>query len=279
MIGVFAKVTETLGIIAGGGPLPSRVAEALDRSGQNYVMIALTGVSSPETISKTDHCYGMGALGRVIDTFQDHHIAQYIMIGPVTRPGFDQLELDAVGNEVIERFLAQGGGGDDALLRLITERLAEAGLVALPAESVLVDVAAPDGLLSAAEATKYAADIALGRALLEQLSPFDVGQACVVESGQVLAIEGPEGTDNMLRRVQDILSARGERSPNGVLVKLPKAGQERRVDLPTLGPQTVEGVRDAGLAGLVYQGGGTLLIDREACVALANRHHLFLLGL
>jgi len=101
----------------------------------------------------------------------------------------------------------------------------------------------------------------------------------VVESGQVLAIEGPEGTDNMLRRVQDILSARGERAPNGVLVKLPKAGQERRVDLPTLGPQTVEGVRDAGLAGLVYQGGGTLLIDREACVALANRHHLFLLGL
>ncbi len=283
MIEAFVKVTKSkkdapIGIIAGGGVLPLRLTEALEGAGQAHILIALNGIASDETCTRAQHSLGIGAVGKMIDLFNSHAVQDYIMIGPVVRPSLEHLELDAIGQELIEKFFAQGGGGDDALLRLITERFQEAGLTALAPENILEDFAAPRGLLSQASADPWKADIEIGQSLLSSLSPFDVGQGCVVQNGQVIAIEGPEGTDAMLLRVADILSSRGAHAASGVFVKLPKIGQERRVDLPTVGLTTLEGLQKAGLAGLVYQGGGTLLIDRDACVDFADRHALFLLG-
>lgn len=279
MIEGFAKMNKPLGIIAGGGVLPSRLAEALDDLGRTYVMVALAGISADETRAQTPHILGMGAIGKLISLFKDHDVREYVMVGPVTRPNLDALDLDEVGQELIEKFIAEGGGGDDALLRLITERLAQADLAIIPVESILSDLSAPIGVLSAAPADLWQSDIEIGQSLLNRLSPYDVGQACIVQNGQVIAIEGPEGTDAMLARSADILARRGHSTAQGVLVKLPKLGQDRSVDLPTLGMTTMQGVQNAGLAGIAFQGGGTLLIDRDACIDFANRHQLFVLGL
>ncbi len=104
---------------------------------------------------------------------------------------------------------------------------------------------------------------------------MDVGQGCVVQAGAVLAVEAIEGTDAMLGRAGGLALP----GPGGVLVKLVKPGQDRRADLPTIGPRTVAAAHAAGLRGVAFEAGGTLLFDRDACVRAADAAGLFLLGI
>ena len=103
----------------------------------------------------------------------------------------------------------------------------------------------------------------------------DVGQGCVVQQGIVLAVEAIEGTDAMLTRAATLARP----GPGGVLLKRVKPGQDRRADLPTIGPATIQAAAAAGLRGIAVEAGGTLLIDRAACIDAANRSGLFLVGL
>jgi DUF1009 family protein len=131
----------------------------------------------------------------------------------------------------------------------------------------LLSQAAPD-----AEAL---ADIARATAVLRALGAVDVGQGCVVQQGIVLAVEAIEGTDAMLARAAGLARP----GPGGVLVKMVKPGQDRRADLPTIGPRTIDAAHAAGLRGVAFEAGGTLFTDRTACIAQADRAGLFLLGL
>ncbi len=110
------------------------------------------------------------------------------------------------------------------------------------------------------------------------LGSVDVGQSCVVCAGVVIAVEAVEGTDAMLSRCSALLDAMEMTKPIGALVKSVKPGQDRRADLPTVGPETIRLAADAGLAGVAYDAGGTILAEREACIARADERGLFLLG-
>ena len=116
--------------------------------------------------------------------------------------------------------------------------------------------------------------------MVAALGRLDVGQAAVVVKGHVLAVEAAEGTDAMLARCAELRKgARGRRRGlAGVLVKAPKPGQEERVDLPTIGPDTVESAARAGLAGIAVAAGRVLIADRAATIAAADAHGLFLFG-
>jgi DUF1009 family protein len=124
------------------------------------------------------------------------------------------------------------------------------------------------------------ADIAKGLALLRATSPFDIGQAVVVADNQVLALEGPEGTDRMLARVAELRDIGRIRSPSGagVLVKAPKIGQDQRFDLPTIGPDTVDRAASASLAGIAVVAGSTIVAEPERVAATADRAKIFVIG-
>ena len=139
----------------------------------------------------------------------------------------------------------------------------------------LTEAVGPRGLLSHAAADAAAlADIRRGVAVARALGAVDVGQACVVQQGIVLAVEAIEGTDAMLARA----AALARPGPGGVVVKLVKPGQDRRADLPTIGVGTIRAAAAAGLRGVAFEAGGTLLADREAMVAATDAAGLFLLG-
>jgi DUF1009 family protein len=116
--------------------------------------------------------------------------------------------------------------------------------------------------------------------VIAALGPFDVGQAAVVADNHVLAVEAAEGTDNLLARIADLRRQGRVVTPPGVgvLVKAPKPGQDRRFDLPAIGPQTVEHVARAGLAGLAVAAGNTIVAEAADVVAAADRAKIFLLG-
>ena len=149
----------------------------------------------------------------------------------------------------------------------------------LGAHDILDAVLGPPGLLSARGPDANAmADIQRGIAVNRALGSVDVGQACVVRAGAVIAVEAIEGTDAMLSRCGALMDQLGMERPAGVLVKSVKPGQDRRADLPTIGPDTLRHAAAAGLMGIAYEANGTILTERETCIALAGELGLFLLG-
>ena len=124
-------------------------------------------------------------------------------------------------------------------------------------------------------------DIQRGLALLHATGPFDVGQAAVVSDNRVLAIEAAEGTDQMLERLAELRGKRPASGPGkarGVLVKAPKPAQDRRIDLPSIGPRTVEGVARAGLAGIAVVAGSTIVAEPDRIAAVADNADVFVVG-
>jgi hypothetical protein len=266
-----------LGIIAGGGALPGRVAAAARAAGRAVFVVGLEGFAETAVLAPFPHAFArIGAAGRIQELLRAHGCQDLVLIGAVRRPSIFEMRPDAEGAKILARIGRAAFAGDDGLLAAIVRVLGEAGFRVLGAQEIMREALAPAGLLTRAGPDAQAmADIARGVAVARALGAIDVGQGCVVQHGLVLAVEAIEGTDAMLARCQ----ALARPGPGGVLIKLVKPGQDRRVDLPTIGPATVQAAAEAGLRGIAFEANGTLLAERDATLALANEKEFFLLGL
>jgi DUF1009 family protein len=269
-----------LGILAGGGPLPGRVAAAAAAAGREVFIVGLEGFADRGVIAPWPHVFlRMGAVRCIFGALRQHRCQDLVLIGPVRRPSFLDLRPDADGAKMLARIGRSAFAGDDGLLSAVIRVLSEEGFRVLGMHEILNEALGPRGLLSRAGPDANAmADINRGIAVARALGAVDVGQGCVVRAGVVIAVEAVEGTDAMLARCGALLDAMGMAKPAGVLVKAVKPGQDRRADLPTIGPETIRHAAEAGLAGIAYDAGGTILAEREACVTRADELGLFLLG-
>ncbi len=267
----------TLGILAGGGRLPGQVAAAARAAGRGVFMIGLEGFADPAVLAPWPHeVVRILAAGRIIAALREHGCRDLVLVGPVRRPSLLDLRPDAEGARILARIGRAAFAGDDGLLAAVVRVFAEEGFRVLGAHEILDEALGPMGLLSRVGPDAVSmADIRRGVVVARTLGAIDVGQGCVVQQGMVLAVEAAEGTDAMLARCSSL--ARPGRG--GVLVKLVKPGQDRRADLPTVGPETLRGAADAGLRGVAFEAGGTILAERDAAVAAADAAGLFLLGL
>jgi DUF1009 family protein len=269
-----------LGILAGGGPLPGRVAAAAAAAGRKVFIIGLEGFAEAAVIAPWPHVFlRMGAARRILDALRENACQDLVLIGPVRRPSFLDLRPDAEGLKILGRIGRAAFSGDNGLLSAVIRVLGEEGFRVLGMHEILREALGPRGLISRVGPDANAmADIARGREVARVLGLADVGQGCVVSAGVVIAVEATEGTDAMLSRCGALLDALDMVKPTGVLVKSVKPGQDRRADLPTIGPNTISHVAAAGLAGIAYDAGGTILTERDACIARADELALFLIG-
>ncbi len=271
-----------IGIIAGGGSVPFAVAETVEANGGRAILFALRGFCDKERVKAFRHHWiALGQLGRFLKLARSEGCHDLVFIGTLVRPAISELRLDWETIRVIPRVVAAFRGGDDHLLTGVGRIFEQHGFRLIGASDVAPQLLMPDGRLTAAAPDAIASsDMAKGRALLDAIGPFDVGQAVVVIDGHVVAMEDIEGTDALLARVARLRSEGRIRAPKGkgVLVKLPKPAQDRRFDMPTLGPRTIEGVVAAGLAGIAVAAGGTLLADAQEMVRLADKAGLFITG-
>jgi DUF1009 family protein len=265
-----------LGIIAGGGPLPGQVAQAAQAAGRPVFIAAIEDYAEPGVVTPFAHkFFRLGAVGAIIRAFRDEGCTDLVMIGPVKRPSFLSLRPDAEGAKMLARVGKAAFLGDDGLLAAIVRVLSEEGFSMLGAHDILTDVLAPEGLLTEiAPDAEAMADIQRGIEVLKIIGAADIGQACVVQQGIVLAVEAVEGTDAMLSRLPAVTRP----GPGGVLVKMVKPGQERRADLPTIGVATISHAKQAGLRGIAFEAGGTILANKLLMIETAAREGIFLLG-
>ena len=265
-----------LGIVAGGGPLPARIAAARRAQGGEVFVVALDGHADMAALAAFPHVrIRLGAAGRGIAALHAAGCRAVVLAGPVARPSLRELRPDWRAARLLARAGVEGLG-DDGLLRAVMGALEAEGLNILGIQDVLDDLLAPAGPWGRHRPTPNAEqDIARGVAVARALGAVDVGQAVVVQQGLVLGVEAVEGTDALLRRCADLRRA----GRGGVLVKLCKPGQDTRADLPTVGAATVAAAHEAGLCGVAVSAGATLVPDLAEAIAAADRAGLFLTGL
>ncbi|MFT9016214.1 MAG: UDP-2,3-diacylglucosamine diphosphatase LpxI [Acetobacter sp.] len=263
-----------VGILAGGGPLPAKVAQAVEAAGRPVFIIGFEGFVQPDLVAPWPHeIVRLGAAGRMLGLLRAHGCTELVLIGPIRRPSMRSLYPDAEGARILARLGRALFAGDDGLLGALVRILGEEGFQVRGAHEFLNHAVAGPGVLGSVVPDDQARqDIRRGVEVVQALGALDIGQGCVVQNGVVLAVEAMEGTDRMLARAGEC----SQPGIGGVLVKLLKPGQERRADMPTIGPATVVNAHAAGLRGIAFEAGNTLLTDRDACVETADRLGIFL---
>jgi len=263
--------------------MPFAVADSLAARGIAPVLFALKGACDPAGVARFRHHWiSVGQLGRAKKLFRREACRDLVFIGSLLRPALSEVRLDWGTIRVLGRLIAAFRGGDDHLLSGVGRILEQDGFRMVGIKDVAPDILMPAGCITrAAPDATATADIAKGREVLRALGPFDIGQAVVVIDGHVVAVEDIEGTDGILARVARLRSEGRIRAgtARGVLVKAPKSGQDLRFDLPTVGPRTIAGVADAGLAGMAVIAGNTIAAESQAMIEAADKAGLFIQGL
>lgn len=270
-----------LGILAAGGRVPVMVADAAIRSGRGVFVVALSGLALPELSRFPHRTMPVGVPGRVFAAFRDHGCREVVIVGSAVRPRIRDLRIDLKSLTLVTRYARAVLGGDDKLLTWLVRIFEGEGFVVRGAHEIAPELLAAAGPLGRlAPTAEDEADIAVGLTYLAAAGPFDIGQAVVVVHRRIVAVEAAEGTDLMLARVAE-LRAKGRlrlSGREGVLVKAPKPTQDRRVDLPAIGPSTISGLTGAGLRGAAVAAGETLVADATATVVAADAAGVFVVG-
>lgn len=271
-----ADLPKRLGIIAGGGAVPGDVAMAAEASGIGVHVLAFDGVTDPDLLARHPHDFiQFDRVGDILAALKRVGCDSVCMVGTVARPDFARLRPDMAGISLLPKVIAAARKGDDALLQVLVGYFQKKGFRVVGAHEIKGDVLVPIGPLGAVKPDEAARhDIARAVTVVETLGALDIGQGAVVRDGHVLAVEAAEGTDRMLERCVGLVKGTG-----GVLVKLTKPGQDHRVDMPTIGRETVRRCVAAGLSGIAVEAGAAMIVDRDGTVADADRAGLFITGI
>lgn len=271
-----------LALICGGGSLPLAVADSVVARGRQVLLFPLHGAANPADFDRRPHHWlYLGQSSKFLHVVRAAGCRDVVFIGSIVRPSPWQIRIDLTTLKLIPRVIAAFRGGDDYLLSNIARLFEQYGFRLLGAHEVAPEILMPEGALGRVQiGERDRADIALGLDYLRTSGPFDVGQAAVIAGKHVLAVEAAEGTDQMLARVAEMRANGRVRSASGigVLVKAPKPGQDRRFDLPSIGPLTVEGVARAGLAGIAVVAGSTIVAEPSQLIQAADRANIFVIG-
>jgi UDP-2,3-diacylglucosamine hydrolase len=268
-------------ILAGAGRLPLLLSDTLRRTARDHRILAFRGFADAVLRRRADAVVDLLDVRRALACLSEWRPSAVTLAGGVQRPkasavigAFSFLSNRRELTELMAR-------GDDRLLRRVVSLLEERGHSVIGPHEIAPELLAGEGVLGRVRPdAALRRSIDTGLSLLADLSHYDVGQAAVIAVGRVLAIEGPEGTDRMLRRVPRRRRWTGQREhlAGVALVKAAKRGQDLRVDMPAIGPRTVAEAARAGLSGIAVGAGSTLILDRESTVEAADRLGLALLG-
>ena len=269
-----------LALVCGGGSLPLAVADHVSARGRRVLLFPLRDAADPKDFAGREHHWiHVGQFGRVMRIARAQGCREIVLIGSLVRPSLWSRWPDWTTLKMLPRIVAAYRGGDNHLLSNVAKLVEQQGFTLRGAHEVAPEILAPRGALGRLRPSAGdEADIALALDYLATAGRFDIGQAAVVVNRHIVAVEAAEGTDGMLARVAALRAEGRIPAPKGVLVKAPKPQQDRRFDLPSIGPKTVEAAAGAGLAGVAVIAGETGVADPAALADAADRAGLFVIG-
>ncbi|MEM9332972.1 MAG: UDP-2,3-diacylglucosamine diphosphatase LpxI [Pseudomonadota bacterium] len=275
-------MTHNLAIIAGRGSLPQELAFGLRAQGKEPFLIGIEGENESWLEGFEHSVLGWGQFGQLFKLLAEHKANQVVLAGSVTRPKINIAKMDWGAIRSLPEILAFMIGGDNSLLSGVINLFEKRGIEVVGAHQVMPKLLATKGPIAGRRPPgKALANIKKAAEASKVLGGLDIGQAAVAVGGRVVAVEGIEGTDGMLERVVS-MRASGRLYENGrfgVLVKTMKPNQEMRVDLPAIGPDTINRLAEAGLRGVGVEADRSIILEREKTLKLANFHDIFIYGM
>lgn len=273
-----------LGILACAGSLPVEIAEAARKAGRQVHIVGIEGFAEPGIAAYSHKIVNIGQVGGMLSSLKQAGCRQLVIAGALRRPNLLRVRVDHGFFRAIKTALSLTRGGDDSVLRRVVRFFEKEGFEVVGVDRIAPHLLAPAGALGRLEPSPAnVRAVARAAALLRALGAFDVGQGAVATEDRIIAVEGVRGTDEMLAQVS-AAQVDGSAGPTltayaAVLVKMPKPGQELRVDLPAIGPRTVERAHACGLSGIVIAAGRSLIIERARTIARADELGLFIVGI
>lgn len=259
-------------IVSFAGDLPDVVGGALSR----HSLVKIVGIGDYRGARYCDARFGIGQIGHLLGYLKKEGIKKIFLLGALRRPKLQDIKCDLTGFLWLWRMRKAFSDGDDALLTKIAELFAQSGVEVC---SILGVPILREGLFFGHSdrtnnfpTRRQIWDIEKGVSVLRLLSHMDIGQSVVVQRGLVMGIETIEGTASLLARVKSVLYS-GE---PGVLVKMPKLNQNMAVDVPTIGLETVEQVKEAGLGGIALDFSGCAVVNKDLVLKKLNEYNMFL---
>ena len=271
--------TDVLGIIAGSGRLPLEVAQIYSTNGKKCYIAAL----DPETnFNAADRfpteSFQVGQVGAIIEFFKKAGVVNVIMVGSLARPDLKSLRVDFEGSKLLasimkKRIFGQSKiFGDDYILKIVSNFLENKGFNIISPVEVLKFTDYDSSMVAVNYPSKKdMVDIELGIKVLKTTGELDIGQAVIVCDGYVLGLEAAEGTDNLIKRCGLLKKTKRD----GVLVKMSKTGQDMRLDIPTIGPDTIFYLAENKFKGVAIERQKVMIVDLEETKKLAARNNIF----
>jgi DUF1009 family protein len=267
-------MSRAVGLIAGNGDLPLLLASQLRARGYRVAAIAHRGLSREDLETRSDsfHWVDLGELGKMIAILKQEGARKAVFIGGVPKTHFfSQARPDERALRVLLRLKDKK---DDAILRAIAVELEGEGIRVVSPAPYLKEALAEAGCWTIRKPSeREEKDLAFGWKMAKKIGRLDIGQCIVVKEQMVLAVEAVEGTDETIRR--------GGRLGKGdvMVVKVCKPGQDRRLDLPVIGPTTLASLEEAGATALAVEAGKTIVVDKQEVIERANQKGLCLIGM
>ncbi|MBF0134997.1 MAG: UDP-2,3-diacylglucosamine diphosphatase LpxI [Magnetococcus sp. DMHC-1] len=262
-----------VGLVAGSGQLPLIVARAIHQEGRySLVAVAHHQETDPDLANLVEDLLWvrLGQFGRILDYLARQRVNEVVFAGGITKANIWQVRPDLLAVRLVAQLRHLH---DDLLLRAVAGLVESRGFKVRGVTDYLPELLAPPGQLTHLAPTPAQwNDIAFGWRAAKALGRLDIGQGVVVRDKTVVAVEAMEGTDAMIQRAGHLSGGKG------ILVKVSKPTQDRRLDLPTIGPGTVATLAAARLPVLVVEAGGVILLDPETTLKKANHHKLVLVA-
>ena len=255
-----------LGLVVGNGLLPKHLVDSLESKP------VIAGVDGTTPSVPTDLNFRLSHIASFIATLKDKGITELCFAGGVTRPNLNPAEIEPESLRFVQRLITAIQSGDGGALNIVLAIFEEAGFTIKGAQDVAPDLLPPAGVLTKARPSPQD-ETAVSRAetLVATMGQADLGQACVFHQGHAIAVEALFGTDFMLQSLANRPDDGG-----GFLYKAPKPNQDRRIDLPTIGPATIENAQKANLNGIIITANDVLVLDREKTIANADAKGLYI---
>ena len=267
-----------VGLIAGDGSFPLEVARSISQKNKEIFIIAIKGSTSKDIESYPHLWIRIGQIGKAIRALKENNCKELILIGGVKKPNVWLLKPDFGALKLFFKLIILPIKGDASILKTLLNFLEKDNkFKVVGAEKYIPYLLMSKGLIAGEKINEQSnIDIDIAIENCKNIGSKDIGQACVVVNGQIIASEDSLGTDKMLR---DIISKEIRFNNEGVLVKLVKPIQDRRVDLPAIGLQTIKLAKEIGLCGIAIEDKSSFISNKEGVIEFANKNNIFIFGL
>ena len=268
---------QKIGVIAGNGKLHQLIEDHCKKHNIPFSFVFIN--NEPNFQTSSDNIIAtMGQVGKILSFFKKQKVTDIILAGGVKKPNLHNIKVDLKGGILLAKILKSKILGDNSLLTTIISYIESHQYNILSVDDLLPNLHLSIGNNNNVDTYKtLSTDIELGKNVITSLSTYDIGQSVIIQNSRVIAIEAAEGTDNMIIRTKEYIEKKSKQP--AILVKLKKASQDRRVDLPTIGVDTIKNLISSHIKGIVIDADNTIVLDKQKLLNFAKKNSIFIYGI